>query len=126
VNAIGIYIIWEMVMLNIFPDNPNHDKNMAHLFTTDDDPNGQKYAWYKNVFPEWSENDFFAYIDAKVCAVCATAFTKELPRNAYHGDPLCQRCIDICDNVIDLEHLIQLKEYLKKRKNNDGTNNKRM
>ena len=113
-------------MLNIFPDNPNHDKNMRHLLTADDDPNGQKYAWYKKVFPHRSENDFFNYIDTKNCIVCAAKFTKEEPRTAYHGDPLCQRCIDISDNIRDLEHLIQLKEYLKERKNNGRTNNKRI
>lgn len=102
-------------MLTKYPDNPNHDKNMRHLFTTDDDPDGQKYAWYRQAFPKATENDFFTYIDAKGCCICHTKFNKETPRTAYNGDPLCERCKDICQSVLDIEHLIQLKEYLKGR-----------
>lgn len=102
-------------MLTKFGDNPNHDKNMRSIYSHDDDPHGGKYHWFRTVYPERSESDFFRWIDSKVCDCCANAHDND---KFWDKDNIvCGICKDIINNIIDLEHLSQIKEYMKGRKN---------
>jgi len=103
-----------MAMHNIFPHNPNHDKNMRSIFSKDDDPKGGKYHWFRMVYPEKTDDDFFHWIDSKVCDCCAS---KHEGTKHWDGNNIvCDRCKDIINNIIDLEHVTQIRDYLKGKK----------
>ena len=113
-------------MLTKYPFNPNHEKNNRYLSAPHDDPEGQKYHWFQIAYPNHTEGDFFCYIDSTNCTICATKYTKECQRTMYGNDPVCENCKNILENVIDLEHLLQLKEYMKERNTNGKIQNSQL
>jgi hypothetical protein len=91
------------------PHNPNHDKNMKVLFNEDESV--RKRQWFFTAFPSLKEEDFQRYIASERCAICITKFDND--RTMHKGDAICGRCNEIINSLIDMEHLIQLRDYLK-------------
>jgi hypothetical protein len=82
----------------------NHTKNC----TTD-----HHHSWFSNVYPNATEADYQTYKNTNRCKVCCAKIDN---KRIYEGDVVCDNCYEILHCVMDLEHLIQLKEYLKEKK----------
>ena len=91
---------------------PTQRKNLEMVLN--DDEKVRKRSWFFTAFPSLKEEDFHRYISAERCQICCSKFEND--RKAYKGDALCERCHNIITNTIDMEHLIQVKDYLKERK----------
>lgn len=106
--------ITEKTMLNKFPDNPNHEKNVRYLFSDDNDPNGQRYKWYFMAFPDRTDDDYFEYIDAKQCMCCRYTFTAENPCVCKEGRPVCWECYESISTIRDKEQLMRMHQFLER------------
>ena len=92
-----------------YPHNPkNHKKNVEHW-------NNSTYEWFKVAFPSLTEADYHRYVDTENCLCCGIRWNKDVERCCYKGDAVCGVCNNILNNVIDLEHIVQVKDYLKGR-----------
>ncbi len=82
-------------------------------------------TWYFEAYPKAQESHYERYRDTERCDICSVKMCdcKSSPptrktQDTHNGIPfgvICYRCANVLGSVLDIEHLTQLKDYLKER-----------
>ena len=100
-----------------FPyDHENHQKNSSL---------DMQRSWFFTAYPKATQSHYERYRDTQRCDICSVKLCscKSSPPNkkvqdTVNGEPfgvICYRCSMVLGTVLDLEHLSQIKDYLKEK-----------